>query len=57
MVTSYDTFTISIGGNSATASVSGISVNGSYTGTVARNAVAAALVAAWTTSIVQEVLL
>ena len=41
------TFTISIGGNSATASVSGISVNGSYTGTVARNAVATAF-AAWT---------
>jgi hypothetical protein len=47
MVTTYDTFTITIGGMSATASVVGTSVGGSYTGTVARNAVATALLTAW----------
>jgi hypothetical protein len=47
MVTTYDTFTMTIGGNSVTASVVGATVNGSYTGATARNAVATALVAAW----------
>jgi hypothetical protein len=44
-VTSYDSFTISIGGKSATASVVGADTG--YSGTVARNAVATALAAAW----------
>jgi outer membrane murein-binding lipoprotein Lpp len=43
-VTTYDSFTISIGGKSATASVVG---SGAYSGTTARNAVATALAAAW----------
>jgi len=47
LVTTYDTFTITIGGKSATASVVGVSVGGSYTGAVARNAVATALMEAW----------
>jgi hypothetical protein len=43
-VTTYDSFTISIGGKSATASVVG---SGAYSGATARNAVATALAAAW----------
>jgi hypothetical protein len=46
-VTSYDTFTMTVGGNSVTASVTLAGSATSFTGAAARNAVASAIATAW----------